>query len=84
MSAIDFIVQRLYYRYWPEWLSSGLRPRAMANRPVEARLVAAGSSPGMTRFADHPDDWPLADYLSGLWSLGRKEDLLLSLYGRVS
>ena len=38
----------------------------------------------MTRFADHLDDWPLADYLYGLWSLGRKSDFLLSLYGHVA
>ena len=29
-------------------------------------------------------DWPLADYLYGLWSLGRKNDFLLSLYGHVA
>ena len=38
----------------------------------------------MTRFLDHLDDWPLADYLYGLWSLGRKRDFLLSLYGHVA
>lgn len=27
---------------------------------------------------------PLADYLTGLWSLGRKNDFLLSLYGHVA
>ena len=30
------------------------------------------------------DDWPLADYLYGLWALGRKNDFLLSLYGHVA
>jgi hypothetical protein len=72
------------YRYWPELLSSGLLPGAMANRLVEARLTAGGQFCGMTRFADHLDDWPLADYLSGLWSLGRRDDFLLSLYGHVT
>ncbi len=72
------------YRYWPELLSSGLLPGAMANRLVEARLTAGGQFCGMTRFADHLDDWPLADYLSGLWSLGRRDDFLLSLYGHVA
>ena len=38
----------------------------------------------MTRFADWLDDWPLADYLYGLWALGRKDDFLLSLYGHVA
>ena len=33
---------------------------------------------------DNLDDWPLADYLYGLWKLGRKNDFLLSLYGHIS
>jgi hypothetical protein len=72
------------YRYWPELLSSGLLPPAMANRVVDARLSAGGQFCGMTRFMDHLDDWPLTDYLYGLWSLGRKDDFLLSLYGHVA
>jgi hypothetical protein len=72
------------YRYWPELLSSGLLPADMANRVVHARLSAGGQFCGMTRFAAHLDDWPLADYLYGLWSLGRKDDFLLSLYGHVA
>lgn len=72
------------YRYWPELLSSGLLPRRLANRVVDARLAAGGQFCGMTRFADHLDDWPLAEYLYGLWNLGRKSDLLLSLYGHVA
>jgi hypothetical protein len=71
------------YRYWPELLSSGLLPPALANRIVEARLAAGGQFCGMTRFADHLDDWPLADYLHALWTLGRRSDFLLSLYGHV-
>ncbi|MEK7684634.1 MAG: hypothetical protein AAB466_04345 [Verrucomicrobiota bacterium] len=72
------------YRYWPELLSSGLLPKELANRIVEARLSAAGQFCGMTRFGDGLDDWPLADYLAGVWSLGRKNDFLLSLYGHVA
>jgi hypothetical protein len=72
------------YRYWPELLSSGLLPPAWANRIVEARLVAGGQFCGMTRFENHLDDWPLAEYLYALWSLGRKSDFLLSLYGHVA
>lgn len=72
------------YRYWPELLSSGLLPKDLANRVVEARLSAGGQFCGMTRFAGHLDDWPLAEYLYGLWSLGRKDDFLLSLYGHVA
>ena len=72
------------YRYWPELLSSGLLPAAMANRIVAARLGAGGQFCGMTRFADHLDDWPLVDYLYALRSLGRKNDFLLSLYGHVA
>ena len=72
------------YRYWPELLSSGLLPADLANRIVAARLSAGGQFCGMTRFANHLDDWPLADYLYGLWSLGRRDDFLLSLYGHVA
>jgi len=72
------------YRYYPELLSSGLLPREMAERVVEARLTAGGQFCGMSRFEDRLDDWPLADYLSGLWSLGWKDDFLLSLYGHVA
>jgi len=71
------------YRYWPELLSSGLLPDAMANRVVEARLEFGGQFCGMTRFREWLDDWPLADYLYGVWSLGRKADFLLSLYGHI-
>ena len=72
------------YRYWPEMLSSGLLPRDMAQRIVEARLRGGGQFCGMTRFMDWLDDWPLAEYLQGLWALGRKDDYLLSLYGHVA
>lgn len=72
------------YRYWPELLSSGILPADMAQRIVNARLTAGGQFCGMTRFADWLDDWPLADYLYGLWRLGRKSDFLLSLYGHVA
>ena len=72
------------YRYWPELLSSDFLPSDMANRIFNARLSAGGQFCGMTRFSDHLDDWPLADYLYGLWSLGRKNDFLLSLYGHVA
>ncbi len=72
------------YRYWPELLSSGLLPNEMANRVVEARLSAGGQFCGMTRFSDHLDDWPLTEHLYGLWSLGRKHDFLLSLYGHIA
>ncbi|MGD2175724.1 MAG: hypothetical protein PVJ27_10005, partial [Candidatus Brocadiaceae bacterium] len=50
------------YRYWPELLASGLLPAALADRVVEARLSGGGQFCGMTRFRDHLDDWPLADY----------------------
>ena len=72
------------YRYWLELLSSDVLPEDMANRLVNARLEGGGQFCGMTRFGDHLDDWPLADYLYALWNLGRKNDFLLSLYGHVS
>lgn len=72
------------YRYWPELLSSGELPDALANRIVDARLAGGGQFCGMTRFNGHLDDWPLADYLYGLWHLGRQDDFLLSLYGHVA
>ncbi len=72
------------YRYWPELLSSGILPADLAHRVVDARLSGGGQFCGMTRFADWLDDWPLADYLYGLWRLRRKDDFLLSLCGHVS
>lgn len=72
------------YRYWPELLSSGILPADLANRLVNARLNGGGQFCGMTRFMDWFDDWPLADYLYGLWSLGRRNDFLLSLYGHIA
>lgn len=72
------------YRYWPELLSSGILPPAMANRLVEARLNHGGQFCGMTRFMDWLDDWPLTDYLYALWSLDRRDDFLFSLYGHVA
>ena len=71
------------YRYWPELLSSGVLPSPLANRIVDARLNFGGQFCGMTRFLDRLDDWPLCDYLYGLWYLGRKKDFLLSLYGHI-
>jgi hypothetical protein len=72
------------YRYWPELLSSEVLPAPLANRIVDARLSGGGQFCGMTRFRGHLDDWPLADYLFGLWRLGRKDDFLLSLYGHIA
>ena len=72
------------YRYWLELLSSGILPVEMADRLVNARLNGGGQFCGITRFIDWLDDWPLVDYLYALWSLGRKNDFLLSLYGHVA
>jgi hypothetical protein len=71
------------YRYWPELLSSGLLPDGMGNRLVDGRLHAGGQFMGTTRFEGRLDDWPLADYLTALWRLGRKRDFLISLYGHI-
>lgn len=71
------------YRYWPELLSSEILSEEMANRVVDARLTGGGQFCGMTRFRDWLDDWALAEYLFGIWRLGRKDDFLLSLYGHV-
>jgi len=72
------------YRYYPELLSSGMLPEPWANRLVDTRLSAGGQLLGMTRFAGWLDDWPLADYLYGVWNLGRRDDFLRSLFGHVA
>jgi len=72
------------YRYWPELLSSSILPEPLANRVVQSRLTHGGQFCGMTRFQGHLDDWPLAEYLNGLWALGRTNDFLLSLYGHIA
>ncbi len=71
------------YRYWPELLSSGVLPDSLMRRIVQARLNGGGQFCGMTRFEDHLDDWPLAEWLEGLWNLGVKEDFLLCLWGHI-
>ncbi|HEY0867607.1 MAG TPA: hypothetical protein VGE01_09515 [Fimbriimonas sp.] len=72
------------YRYWPELLSSGLLTEDLAQRVVQARLDSGGDFHGATRFEDWLDDWPLFDYLQGLWSLRRRDDFLRSLYAHVA
>jgi hypothetical protein len=71
------------YRYWPELLSSGVLPRDLMERVVEARLTGGGQFCGMTRFLDHLDDWPLMEYLEGLWRLGRQEEYRRVLWGHL-
>jgi hypothetical protein len=71
------------YRYWPELLSSGVLPRDWMQRLVNARLESGGQFCGTTRFADHLDDWPLMDHLEGLWTLGRREDYRLCVWGHI-
>ncbi len=71
------------YRYWPELLSSGVLPERWMQRIIDARLSSGGQFCGMTRFEDHLDDWPLMDYLDGLWRLGRREEYRISLWGHL-
>jgi len=71
------------YRYWPELLSSCVLPREKMIAIVKARLESGGQFLGMTRFMDHLDDWPLAEYLEGLWQLGFYDDYRLSLWGHI-
>lgn len=71
------------YRYWPELLSSGVLPYALMERIVSARLHCGGQLCGMTRFADHLDDWPLMEWLEALWQLDRQADYRLSLWGHL-
>ncbi|MBC8871694.1 MAG: hypothetical protein H8E44_19885 [Planctomycetes bacterium] len=71
------------YRYWPELLSSGVLPRSLAERIVFARLNGGGQFLGMTRYRGFLDDWPLYNWLDGLWQLGRYDDFRLSLWGHI-
>jgi hypothetical protein len=71
------------YRYWPELLSSGMLPKERMLALVKARLAGGGQFLGMTRFMDHLDDWPLMEYLEGLWQLGMYDDYRLSLWGHI-
>ena len=65
-------------------LSSGILTDELAGRVVSARLTGGGQFLGMTRFMDRLDDWPLYEYLLGLWRLGRRDDFLYSLYGHIA
>jgi len=71
------------YRYWPELLSSGVLPKERMLALVKARLAGGGQFLGMTRFMDHLDDWPLMEYLEGLWQLGLYDDYRLSMWGHI-
>jgi hypothetical protein len=71
------------YRYWPELLSSGALLSEMMRRIVKARLNSGGQFCGMTRFEERLDDWPLAEYLEGLWHLGLYDDYRLTLWGHI-
>lgn len=71
------------YRYWPELLSSGVLPRELMERVVNARLTSGGQFCGTTRFEKHLDDWPLMEYLDGLWALGRRDDYQLCVWGHI-
>ncbi|MEN6386758.1 MAG: hypothetical protein ABFD79_16385 [Phycisphaerales bacterium] len=71
------------YRYWPELMSSGVLPKELMERIVKARLNCGGQFCGTTRFEDHLDDWPLAEWLEGLWNLGLYDDFKLCLWGHI-
>ncbi len=71
------------YRYWPELMSSEVLTGAWMQRIVDARLTGGGQFCGMTRFEDHLDDWPLMDYLEGLWQLDQRGDYSLCLWGHL-
>jgi hypothetical protein len=71
------------YRYWPELMSSNILPKKLMKRVVKARLVSGGQFCGTTRFEDHLDDWPLAEWLEGLWNLGLYDDFLLCMWGHI-
>ncbi len=71
------------YRYWPELLSSGVLPENWMRRIVSARLIGGGQFCGVTRFEDWLDDWPLMDWLEGLWALGKHDDFRLCVWGHI-
>jgi len=71
------------YRYWPELMSSGILPKELMERMVKARLNSGGQFCGTTRFENHLDDWPLAEWLEGLWNLSLYDDFMLCLWGHI-
>ncbi len=72
------------YRYWLELLSSGVLPADLSARIIRARLVSGGQFLGMTRLGKTQlDDWPLYNWLDGLWQNRRFDDFRLSLWGHI-
>jgi hypothetical protein len=63
------------YRYWPELLSSGILSKRQMLTIVDYRAAHRGEVSGMTRFLDHADNWPMAEYGSALLRLGRVREL---------
>lgn len=72
------------YRYWLELLSSSVLPRDLSERIVRARHHSGGQFLGTTRIhRGRLDDWPLCNWLDGLWEMGYREDFMLSLWGHI-
>jgi len=72
------------YRYWLEMLSSGMLAPEMRDAIIAYRTSHGGEVAGTTRFEDHMDDWPYANYAWGLLEADQIEHYLLGFYGHLA
>jgi hypothetical protein len=72
------------YRYWLEMLSAGMLPPEMRDAIIAYRTSHGGELAGTTRFEDHMDDWPYANYAWGLLEADQIEHYLLGFYGHLT
>jgi hypothetical protein len=72
------------YRYYLEMLSSGGLPQEMAEAIGRMRVDRGGELLGMTRFAGHLDDWPVADWGKYLLATDRLKNYWLLFYAHIA
>jgi len=72
------------YRYGLEMLSSGMLVPEMRDAIIAYRTSHGGEVAGTTRFEDHMDDWPYANYAWGLLEADQIEHYLLGFYGHLA
>ena len=72
------------YRYWLEMLSPGMLPPEMRDAIISYRTSHGGEVAGTTRFEDHMDDWPYANYAWALLDAGQAQHYLLGFYGHLA
>lgn len=72
------------YRYWPELLSSGILSRRQMEAIIRYRKTRDGEVGGMTHFADRADNWPIVEYGTALFRMGKLNELRTLLFSHLA